>query len=596
MRVKTRFEATENVSKTARKIEKNTRRMNKSIQRGFRKSTKSALGFKTVLKGILSAGAISKGFGLLSRGVQNVTTQFVSFDDSITAAAVRFKDIGPDAANFEERLKKIKGAAREAGATTVFTATQSAKALDFLARAGFTSEEAMGSLRSMINLSIATGEDFARVSDISSDLLGAFGLNAKDTGQKIKNLNRLNDVLVKTTNSANVRVEDLFETMKQVGPVATGILGTGLEEVSSLAAILGNSGIKSSAAMTALKNIFLRLAAPAAAGKKTLQALGLTLDDGTGKAKGMTRFMEEMGEKIKGFGQIEQAKILDAVFGKRAIAGAKVIFDNIAAVDQFKTVLDKAAGTSQKTANVMQTSLGNRIKGLGSSLTELGFKILDPFEKKIKNNITALTEFFRARNPKPLTDSLIAIAKAAEDATTRISKAFTDLENSKIWKILNTPIKDLKKEDTLNALQPTIEKIKPIIFGTGKEKDPLSGFRKSSDEFDQKFKSWVKSVFTITPTTDLQKNILEADKKSLEQRDKIRGALFDFLGIKKGLVENRQLAVAGNQQPIQPQIPTQPQPQLNVNVENQINAKDIEVDTTVKAPGTGGRVGANSFD
>ncbi|NIA28339.1 MAG: phage tail tape measure protein [Actinobacteria bacterium] len=575
LRVKTRFEATEDISKTARRIEKNTKKMNRSIQRGFKKSRKSALGFKSVLKSILAASIISKGFGLLSRGVSEVTTQFISFDDSITAAAVRFKDIGPDAKDFNQQLQTIKKSAREAGATTIFTAEQSAKALDFFARAGFTSTEAMGSLRSMINLSIASGTDFAAAADMSSDLLGAFGLNAKNTAQKIANLNRLNDVLVKTTNSSNVTLTDLFETMKQVGPVATGILGSSLEEAASFAAILGNSGIKSSEAMTALKNIFLRVAAPVAAGKKTLDALGLTLDDGTGKAKNMTMFMAEMGEKLKGFGQIEQAKILDAVFGKRAIAGAKVIFDNIKAVDDFKGVLDKAAGTSKKTADVMQQSLGNRIKGLGSALTEFGFKVLDPFEQKIKTSVLLLTELFRGQSAQPLITAINKAEEAFKLLGISIKAAFEPIERTAIILkplidlIAKKEVSDAQKTGVQKALEVTGTAALPIK--TGENALLLAG----------KLLLQISRTQGKGPTAEAFAKKRAADQaRTLEVRDMLRNRFLDFIGF-----GNNEPAFAGGR----------PNPGPIVNVTTNVNADGVTAETTVEAPKTSNKTGANKF-
>lgn len=385
-------------------MSRNANKFGNTADKAFDKASKSATSFKSITKGILAASAVQQGLGLIKQGVGGAIGEFVRFDDAITGAAARFKDLDPATRGFKQQFFEIKQAARAAGATTEFSASQAADALDFLARAGFSSAEAMGSLNSMINLATATGEDFAQVADYSSDLLGAFGLAANTTAEKIANLNRLNDVLVKTTNSANVTVESMFETMKQVGPVATGVLGASLEEVSALTGVLGNSGIKGSEAMTALKNAYLRLAAPVGAGAELLKELNITLDDGQGGAKKMTDLMAEMGEKIKGFGKIKQAEILDTVFGKRAIAGGKNIIDNIANIKEFEKTLLGAAGTSRKTAEFMRQSLGNRLKSLQSALIETGFKFLSAFDKDGKGAIDRLTEAIRGFDVQPIID------------------------------------------------------------------------------------------------------------------------------------------------------------------------------------------------
>lgn len=411
--VSTLFDGKNNISKMFDAMYKSAYKFGDGADKSFKKATKSASTFSTVTKSILAAGAVQKGLSLLQTGVMSVTSEFIQFDDAIVGAGARFSDIDNNAKDFESQLKDIRKAAREAGATTEFTAAQSAKALDFLARAGFTSVEAIGSLNSMINLATATGEDFASVADWSSDLLGAFGLNANDAATKIKNLNRLNDVLVKTANSANVTVENMFETMKAVGPVS-GILGASLEEVAALTAVLGNAGIKGSDAMTALKNAYLRLAAPAGAGADILKELNITLDNGKGGAKKMTTIMSELAKKMQGLGKVKQAEILDAVFGKRAIAGSKNILDNIKNIDKFEQTLLKAGGTSQQTAELMRNSLGNRLKSLQSAAIETGFKILDAFKTDGVDAITSLTNAFRDFDVKPVVEGLKTAANFAK--------------------------------------------------------------------------------------------------------------------------------------------------------------------------------------
>ena len=590
MRVKTRFEADENVSAVARRIEKNTRRMNNSIHDGFRKSTKSAMGFSSVLKGVLAAGIVQKGFGLLAQGVTEVATQFIGFDDAITAAAVRFKDIGPDAKDFDAQLKKIKISAREAGAATVFTAEQNAKALDFLARAGFTSEEAMGSLRSMINLSIATGEDFARVADISSDLLGAFGLAVDDPIKKIQNLNRLNDVLVKTANSANVTVEDMFETMKDIGPIAAGILNVSLEEVAAQTAILGNSGIKGTNAMTALKNAYLNLASPAGAGADIMKIFNLTLKDGKGGVRSLTDVLKELNEKmkLKGLDPVDQARVMDAIFGKRAIAGAKNLQGNIDQVDDFKKMLDGAKVTAQKTADVMQTSLGSRIKGLGSALTEIGFKFIDPFEKNIKSAIVSATNFFREINPAPLIASIKTIVAVYGKWLGMISKTETYSQLKATFGALG---------ESLTTVFGLIGQITDAFMGA----DTAKGITALD-----------VALFPLRATLKMIELSLKAITATIKlfQGDNLKKALTTEKGENLGQIARRgglsavaETLFGGGKSDEEKRKDAEQrilqfgslQPNLNVNVQNNINAKNVEVDTTIKAPGTKGLAGANAF-
>ncbi len=407
--ISTVFKGKDQVSPKFKRMGKSAAMFGDSASDAFRRASRAGSRFGDVTKGVLAAGAIQRGLGLIQQGMSSVVTQFVEFDDAATAATVRFKDIGPHAVDFATQMGIVKQAARAAGAATEFTAAQSAQALDFLARAGFTSAEAMGSLASMINLATATGEDFAAVADYSSDLLGAFGLAVDDTGQKIANLNRLNDVLVQTANTANVTVENMFETMKVAAPIATKY-GASLEEVAALTAIMGSAGIKGSQGATALKNTFTRLAAPTKEVIKGLEALGLAHKDltdiKTGRLKDMTAVLGMVGDRLDDVAQPKQLGILKQIFGAFALAGGANLVGAIKNVDKFKVTLDAAGGTAQATADIMRRSLGNRIKALGSAATEMGFKFLSAFDHNGRGAIIGLTEAVRSFDMTPVINAV----------------------------------------------------------------------------------------------------------------------------------------------------------------------------------------------
>ena len=120
--------------------------------------------------------------------------------------------------------------------------------------------------------------DFNRTADISSDLLGALGKNADDSATKIQNLKDINRALGITANSANVDLEDLFETLKVAGPIATAA-GEGMHELFAITGALGGAGIKGSMGATALKNAYIRLAAPTTKVSEALEKLKLSQKD-----------------------------------------------------------------------------------------------------------------------------------------------------------------------------------------------------------------------------------------------------------------------------------------------------------------------------
>ncbi len=399
--VSTSFKAKDKMTKGFKAMGRGAKKFAATAVASFKRATRAASTFKSVTGGILAAGAISRGLRVLTGGIGSVVTQFIAFDKAALGATVRFTDIGPKAADFNEQLKKIEKSARDAGATTQFTAAQAAEALNFLAKAGFTSTEAMLGLESMINLSIATGEDFNSVADQSSDLLGSFGLAANDAATKIKNLNRLNDVLVKTSNSANVTMETMFDTMKIAAPIGTN-LGISLEETAAVVGVLGASGIKGSQAATALKNAFLNLTTGKSKVVGMLKEIGAEIKTDTKGNFLFTDTLDEITKKTKGMGKLKRIKVFEQIFGKFAIAGALNLGNAIDKIKDLEKALKAAGGESKLTAEIMSRSLEAKLLVLTSTATEFGFKILEVFRGDAKGGIDELTASIRDFDPAPI--------------------------------------------------------------------------------------------------------------------------------------------------------------------------------------------------
>ena len=131
-KVNTRFTAKDGITKRFGIMDRAAARFGRTADKSFRKANRGASRFRDVTKGVVAGLGITRGIGLISRGIGVITTNFIAFDKAALGATVRFKDIGPQAANFNEQLKLIRKSARDAGATTEFTAAQAGEALDFL--------------------------------------------------------------------------------------------------------------------------------------------------------------------------------------------------------------------------------------------------------------------------------------------------------------------------------------------------------------------------------------------------------------------------------------------------------------------------------
>lgn len=395
--------------------------------RSFGKASKSATRFGDIVKGVLTAGLIQRGITALARGTRVVTEEFVDFDQALTQAGAKFPDVvkrGTDS------FRELGAVARKVGAETQFTAADAARGLDFLAMAGFNAAQAMAALPSVTDVATIANLDLAESTSIAVDSLGAFNLMTKDSAQLEKNLTRVTDVMAATITSANTDMQQLFETMKFAGPVATQA-GASIETFNTFAAEMANAGIKGSLAGTALRTAFINLSAPVPKAQKLLKKLRIETKDSAGNMRDMMDIMDDMRKATAKMGSAQKTAAMNTIFGRRAVAGMSVILG--ASSDQlreFRTMLEESSGASKRMATDIRKSIGNRLKELKSALIEIGFRFLEAFVGKGENALDRLIVAVRNFDVKPIVDgikSVMNIIKVAVDGIKIFTETFRDL-------------------------------------------------------------------------------------------------------------------------------------------------------------------------
>ena len=349
----------------------------------FNKMSKSASGFESVLKGVLGAQVITSGFRLLGQGLSYVGREFVDFDAALTGAGAKFKDMSRDSAAAQKQMESLTAAARNVGATTEFSATEAAKGLEFLAMAGFGVEQSIAALPGVVDLATAANTDLATATDIASDSLGAFNLMTEDTVQLQKNLARVNDVMAKTTTTANTDLATLFEAVKKGGPAFTAA-GQSLESFSAFAGVMANAGVKGSEAGTSLRNVMLRLADPTSEAAGVLKKLGVQTQDEAGNFRDIIDILSDFETGLDGMGDAQRTAALATVFGARSVTGINILLaEGTDKLRDYRKSLEDAEGASADMAETIRGSLGNRLAVLRSSLTETGFKFVEAFGDRL---------------------------------------------------------------------------------------------------------------------------------------------------------------------------------------------------------------------
>lgn len=393
--IETVFKMVDRASAPIKKISRETGRFARSMKKSFKAARIAALKFTRFVKrktfnALKSVGKL--GFGALAIGTGLAVRSFVSFDKAITSTVAKFGGINLASKEGQKTFNDLKKAARDVGAATEFSATQAAEGLDFLAMAGFNSEQAISALPKVVDLATAANVDFARAVDISSDVLGAFNLQTKDTVQLEKNLVRVNDVLAKTVTSANTNMEDLFESIKKGGPTFKAG-GQSIETFSALTGIMANAGIKGSEAGTALRNVMLRLAKPVGEAKKALKDLGVKVKDSDKNFKDIVDIIGQFEKGLKGMGDAQRTATLTTIFGARSVTGMNILLaQGEKALRSYRQSIIDSNGAAAQMAEIMRQSIINRLKTLASALTEVSFKFLETFSQDGKNAIDSLTE------------------------------------------------------------------------------------------------------------------------------------------------------------------------------------------------------------
>lgn len=329
--------------------------------------------------------------GLLSK---NVTLPIVG----VGAAAVK------TATDFEvgmSEVKAISGAtgsefdalrdkAIEMGAKTKFSASDSADAFKYMAMAGWDASQMMDGIAGIMDLAAASGEDLATTSDIVTDALTAFGLQASDSAH-------FADVLAQASSKSNTNVGLMGETFKYVAPVA-GALGYSIEDTAVAIGLMANSGIKGSQAGTALRSTITRLAKPVGEAEKAVNDLGISITNADGTMKPLSQTMVELREKFAGLTEEQKAQYAAMLAGQEGMSGLLAIVN--ASDEDFQKLTDEinnANGAAEDMASVMMDNTAGAVEQLKGALESAGILIgekLTPYIRQLAEWITGLVEKF----------------------------------------------------------------------------------------------------------------------------------------------------------------------------------------------------------
>lgn len=300
-------------------------------------------------------------------------------------------------------LKSLTDKAKEMGKKTKFSATESAEAFEYMAMAGWKTDDMLNGIEGIMNLAAASGEDLATTSDIVTDALTAFGLSASDSAE-------FSDVLAAASSNANTNVSMMGDTFKYVAPVA-GALGYSVQDTAIAVGLMANSGIKASQAGTSLRAILSRLAKPTEQVQTAMNELGISLTDSNGNMKSMRQVMEDMRNGFSGLTKDQQANYAATIGGQEAMSGLLAIVN--ASEEDFNkltTAIDNSSGTCQDMADTMLQKLSGQFTILKSQIEGINVNVFEQMEPGL------MTIVDWAQQAATAVDGMVTAFGAAKDA------------------------------------------------------------------------------------------------------------------------------------------------------------------------------------
>lgn len=348
--------------------------------------TKMSLAVTTPLMGI-GAAAINAG---------------KNFESSMSQVAATMGMSADEVRNGSETFKMLEDAAKDAGATTAFSASEAAEALNYLALAGYSAEQSAETLPTVLNLAAAGGMELAAASDMVTDSMSALGMSTDQVSM-------FADQLAKTSQKSNTSVAQLGEGILTVGGTAQALSG-GVTELNTCLGILADNGIKGAEGGTVLRNTILSLSAPTDKAAGALKELGVETVDAGGNLRSLEDIMKDINIATADMGSAEKAGVLNNIFNKTDLKGINALLaateESVAgAGNRFQELggyIDEAAGACQQMADTQLDNLEGKITILKSGLEAVGVVIYQALLPKLEamvELIQGVIEKFLALEP-----------------------------------------------------------------------------------------------------------------------------------------------------------------------------------------------------
>lgn len=354
-----------------------------------------------------------------------------------------------------EEFEILRAKAQEMGATTAFSATESAQAMEYMAMAGWKTTDITNGLAGVMNLAAVSGEDLATTSDIVTDAMTAFGMSADQSTY-------FADVLAQTATNANTNVGMMGETFKYVAPLA-GAMGYNIEDMSAAIGLMANAGIKGSQSGTSLRNIITNLASPTDTVAGAMDDLGISLTDSDGKTKSFGETLSDLRISFADLDEVQKTQYASAIAGKEGMSGLLALINSSDEdFDKLTDSIKNCTGASEKMAEIRLDNLEGDVTLFKSALEGAQIAISDKLTPVLRNLVEKATDWLPT-----VQDKLLSAIDVVMDIGKYLAQELTPILSS-IGKSVLPIIKD-----ALKSAKAIIEQLVPVIKNIWKFAEPV---------------------------------------------------------------------------------------------------------------------------
>ncbi|MCI9681414.1 MAG: phage tail tape measure protein [Lachnospiraceae bacterium] len=345
--------------------------------------------FGDVLKANLLSNVILDGTKALAAGIKSIaqeaTNMGSSFEASMSQVAATMGMTAEEVNRGSEAYTLLANTAKECGKTTMFSASEAAEALNYLALAGYDAEKSAATLPKVLDLAAAGGLDLAYASDLVTDSMAALGLETDRLDTYI-------DEMARTSQKSNTSVAQLGEaTLVCAGTVS--LAKQSLETMNTELGVLANNGIKGAEGGTHLRNVILALSAPTSNASDALQELGVSISDSHGDMRALNDILIDLNASMSGMSSTEKTRMISRIFNKTDIAAVNALLKGTGdEYDELNEKIRDCDGAAAAMAETLNNNLKGKVTVLQSALEGLGISAYEIFDDDMKEAVDAATK------------------------------------------------------------------------------------------------------------------------------------------------------------------------------------------------------------